>query len=61
MKNVGGKNSSPFFQPSGKYIFSVGYIEHSTKVSHENFVQGNALCQSLKVKKKHVITPSGID
>lgn len=61
MKSRRNKNSDPFFQSSGKYIFAVGYTEHSTKVSHENFVQGNAPCLSLKGKKKHVITPSGID
>lgn len=51
---------TPSFSPLGKYIFAVGFT--ARKVSHENFVQGNAPCLSLKEKKKtHVIAPSGID
>jgi len=61
MENGRGKNSDPFFQPSGKYLFAAGSAVHNMEVSHENFVRGNAPCLSLKEKKKYVITLSGTD
>lgn len=50
MKNRRRKYSD-LFQLPHKYTFAVGYT--CTKVSHENFVQGNAPCLSLKEKRKH--------
>lgn len=41
---------SDLFQLPRKYTFAVGFT--CTKVSHENFVQGNAPCLSLTEKRK---------